>query len=60
MAKQYTIEVVKEDRALVTVTAENITAAYEDIRKQVTEGTVEWAMKDNLTFEVINTKEVKA
>lgn len=59
MTKVYTIEVVKESRALVQIEAETGDEARELIRKQDTEGTIDWKMKDHLVMEVINTREKK-
>lgn len=59
MTKIFTIEVVNESRALVTLEAENIAEAQEKITTQVKDGTIAWAMKDNLAFEVMGSKEKK-
>lgn len=59
MTKIYTIEVVREDRALVTLEAESLADAQEKIRAQIADGTMQWAMQGNLTTEVMGSKDKK-
>jgi len=59
MIKVYTVEVVKESRALITIEAENGDAMREEVRKMDAEGKIEWKMKDHLTMEVVNSRDKK-
>lgn len=57
MTKIYTLEVTKESRALVTVEAENLAEAQEQVKKTIDENTIDWKMQDHIIIDVVNTRD---
>lgn len=57
--KNYTLEVVKEDRALVTLQAENGAKATEAVNEMIAAGTIDWAQKDNVLVSIVASAAVK-
>lgn len=60
MAKIYTIEVIKESRALLTgIEAESNAEAQDKAKEMAAKGEVQWTMTDNITTEIVNAREKK-
>ena len=57
--KEYTVEVTKESRALVTVVAESLAEATQLIKEQSEKKEINWTMEDHIIVDVVKTKEVK-
>lgn len=59
MTKIFTLEVTKESRALVTIEAENLAEANQQVKDKVAAGEgIEWKMVDHVIIDLINSKQV--
>lgn len=54
--KVYSIEVIREDRAIVQIEATDQQSAYAAAEQKVTDGTIEWARQGAVSSNIIGIK----